>query len=169
MRCGEELPACLNCTSTGRTCDGYRREQESFGPAGSMSVWRLNRAPTFFTTEESRSLRFFQERTTLQLGEFFPDNFWKELVPQVARSEPSVRHALIALSSFHERFVQQQQGLGGDESSFGLRQYNSAIRELLDSRALQRSPLVGLLCCLLFTSIEVGCSCRSPVAISRFL
>ena len=85
------------------------------------------------------------------------------MVPQIAHMEPSVRHALVALSDFHEQFALER-GPKPEEPRFGLEQYNLAIRELLDSRARQASPLISLLCCLLFISIEVGFQSHNFVA-----
>ena len=96
-------------------------------------------------------MRFFRERTVCQLNAFFGSTFWSEVVPRIAYNEPSVRHALIALAGFHERFTSGSKDR--ERSCFGLQQYNLAIRTLLHSN--QDLPLVGLLCCLLFISIEL--------------
>ena len=119
----------------------------------SSSVWQLILAPTQFKGKELRSLRFFEERTASQMNGFFPCDFWNELVPQIAHAEPSIRHALVALSGFHEQFMLQD---SADESyaNFGLQQYNLAIKELLNSWT-RGNPLVALLCCVLFVAIEV--------------
>ena len=122
-----------------------------------MHVLRAALAPNPFSSAELRSLAFFRERTALQIDSFFPSAFWGVLVPQIAHREPSIRHALIALSDFHEQFMLPS-GSNGERPYFGLRQYNLAIRELLDPCATQRTPLIYLLCCLLFVAIEVGCS-----------
>ena len=80
-------------------------------------------------------------------------DFWSWLVLSVADTEPVVRHALYALSELHEQFLSDR-GSRGRESRFALRQYNTAIR-LLRHDTGSSSPLVYLLCCLIFVSIEV--------------
>lgn len=154
IKCGEERPACIKCTSTGRICDGYSGLGiEPWTQPDLMPAWEATIAPTPFRGKESRSLLFFRERTVHQLNSFFPNHFWSDIVPQIAQTEPSVRHALVAFSGFHERFVR---GSIPVDEHFGFKQYNLAIRQLLECRSSQISQLIGLLCCLLFVSIEVG-------------
>ena len=129
----------------------------SWNRSGSTHVLRAALAPNPFSAEELRSLLFFRERTALQIDSFFPSTFWGVLIPQIAQREPSIRHALIALSDFHEHFMLPGSS-NGERPCFGLRQYNLAIRELLNPCANQKTPLIYLLCCLLFVTIEVGCS-----------
>ena len=164
VKCGEERPVCLRCSSTGRKCEGYERQTYLYVPGGreeeggfrsTSSQWQLALAPTPFKGRELRSLRFFEERTAAQLNGLFPEDFWGELVPQVAHAESSIRHALIALSGFHESFLVAGSGEGGEANRFGFQQYNLAIRELVHPQMKEGSPLVALLCCLLFISIEV--------------
>jgi len=106
-----------------------------------------------FTGKELRYLGFFRENSVSQMSAFFPNTFWRDQVPQIAHAEPSIRHALLAFASFHEHFT-----LGGgsrnDHTRFGLQQCNLAIKGLVQSS--QGSPLIALLCCLLFISIEVS-------------
>ena len=89
------------------------------------------------------------------MSPFFPSSFWSKLVPQIAYSEPSIRHALIALSGFHEQFMLRDVSFSSVKFRYGIQQYNLAIRKLLDLHTRQGSPLVSLLCCLLFISIEL--------------
>jgi hypothetical protein len=51
---------------------------------------------------EHRHLDFFYSQTAPSLAGYFDSRFWSILVPQLACSEPSVQHAMIALASFHE-------------------------------------------------------------------
>ena len=89
------------------------------------------------------------------MNTFFSSCFWSEIIPQIAHTEPSIHHALVTLSVFHEQFILQDCPNNNEQSRFGLQQYNLAIRALLDSKTFQSSPIVGLLCCLLFISIEL--------------
>ena len=54
------------------------------------------------TKVEHRHLDFFYSQTAPSLAGYFDSRFWSILVPQLACSEPSVQHAMIALASFHE-------------------------------------------------------------------
>ncbi|OAA49476.1 C6 zinc finger domain protein [Metarhizium rileyi] len=102
---------------------------------------------------EARALQFFVERTAIQFGKFAPDDLWSSRVLQLAHSNTCIRHALIALSSYHERYWSRD--IGG-ETSYGLRQYNLAIGELVKSGADRPSYLhIQLVSCTIFICIEI--------------
>jgi hypothetical protein len=116
------------------------------------------------TTElEAHSNEFFHERTTLQFTEYISDRLWTEIIPQIAQEEPSIRHALYALSSFHENFSDEER-LRRDPlrhrqtQQFAIAQYNQAIGNLLGPQSDDEKPPlhVQLLSCLLFITIEVS-------------
>ncbi|PKK53928.1 hypothetical protein CI102_1177 [Trichoderma harzianum] len=67
----------------------------------------------------------------IHLSMFFPDEFWSTRVLQLAYSEPCIWHALVALSTYHERYINRSPG--GD-ASFALRHYNLAINSLSSVR-----------------------------------
>jgi hypothetical protein len=127
VKCDETKPDCLRCIRTGRKCDGYA----SSLPISEASVTdNSNRYPPFAprnrpppsnltqsmssivlrdslqdfrgTKLEHRHLDFFYNQTAPSLARYFDSRFWNILVPQLACSEPSVQHAMIALASFHE-------------------------------------------------------------------
>jgi hypothetical protein len=56
------------------------------------------------TKPEHRQLCFFYSQTAPSLGAQFDSEFWCVVVPQIARFEPSVQHAMIALASYHENW-----------------------------------------------------------------
>lgn len=162
MKCGEERPGCLRCTSTGRKCDGYELAVAPWRPPPG-SVWHVITGPSpnqCLTPKQQRSLQFFREQTVPQMNAFFSDVLWSDLIPQLAHQEPSVGHALSALSWFQEQLLLDG-AIKSRQFSFGLQEYNMAIRKLLDTKKKQTSPLIGLLCCLLFVATEV-CSSKSP-------
>lgn len=70
----------------------------------------------------------------------------------LAQEERCIRHALLALSSYHERYLYQQGH--SSEAPFALSQYNQAIKSLISSRG--ESPHLNLLTCLIFICIEAG-------------
>jgi len=97
---------------------------------------------------EARSLEFFQLKSLAIFDDIFEDDsFWSITVLQLAQSESSIYHGLLALSSYHE----------GSHESFGLRQFNLAIRALLhppiDSGPVSKE--VQVISCLIFFHIEV--------------
>jgi hypothetical protein len=135
--------------TTGRICDGYQQAPGARGPlsaAPSTHPWAM--------PAETRSLQFFVEQTAVQFGAFLPDDLWSVRMLQLAHSSSCVRHALVALSAYHERFR-----AGGGEThqsssseAHGLRQYNMAIRALRDDPTMH----LQLVSCTIFVCIEVG-------------
>jgi hypothetical protein len=96
-------------------------------------------------------LQFFVEQTAVQFGTFVPDDLWSSRVLQLAHSNTCIRHALVALSSYHERYWSRD---AAGEPLYGLRQYNQAINELV--RADRSSHLhIQLVSCTVFICIEV--------------
>ena len=113
---------------------------------------------------ELRCLDYFCAKTVFELAEFdYKSEFWSILIPQAARHEPVIHHALLALSATHERFRRGDVDLCRpwvqDREKFALKHYNKAIQLLLKPPDGQPKPIdVCLLGCLLFASIEV---CKS--------
>ncbi|KAF5588633.1 Zn(2)-C6 fungal-type DNA-binding domain-containing protein [Fusarium pseudoanthophilum] len=120
VKCDETRPSCLKCTSTGRTCDGYEEVVAKQSPIHGVIVGYGN-------SQEARSIQFFIERTLSQLTSFFPDEFWGISVLQVAQYEPSISHALVSFSAYHEAFTN---GIPGDKIPYALKHYNLSIMEL---------------------------------------
>ena len=139
-------------TSTGRTCDGYDRQYRSklLPQITALDLFRV-RTNLGNTTQESQYLQFFMERTVMQLQTFFPDELWNNCLPQVAYSESSIRHALVAFSLYHERYMQNR----NDDATFALTQYNLAIKELTKDRGSPK-PQIQLMSCLIFICIHVS-------------
>ncbi|BCS21725.1 uncharacterized protein APUU_22157A [Aspergillus puulaauensis] len=111
--------------------------------------------------EEKRQLHRFRNILTEKLAQPFGSHFWNSLVLQLSQSEPAVLHAALALTSAHERFVQDQGRL--DFSSvapsglFSLRQYNQAIRALISNTSLETtlSLRIAIVSCVLFVCLEI--------------
>ncbi|KHN94345.1 C6 zinc finger domain protein [Metarhizium album ARSEF 1941] len=136
---------------TGRICDGYDSPPAKGVTTSSLTLTRI--AASSSTTQEVRALQFFVERTAVQFGTFVPDDLWSSRVLQLAHSNTCIRHALVALSSYHERYWSHD--VGG-ETPYGLRQYNLAISELVKSGAERPSYLhIQLVSCTIFICIEI--------------
>lgn len=106
--------------------------------------------------QEARSLQFFDEKTLTQLQAFFPDELWSKSLPQIAYSHSSVRHALVALSAYHERYVNRQSRDGLED--FTASQYSLAVKALTGHGA-ESSWQIHLISCLIFICIEVTSLC----------
>lgn len=92
---------------------------------------------------------------------------------QLSQREKSVWHAIVALGSLHEKFVEKERRLSGldflrrEQDAFTIREYSTAIRALLSpsDKANDQSVASGfgnltidvcLISCILFTCFEVG-------------
>jgi hypothetical protein len=60
------------------------------------------------STSEVRALEYFRCVTATGLSTWFAEIFWKYQLPQVAHTEPSIRHALIAISATYEALEAQR-------------------------------------------------------------
>lgn len=134
-------------------------------PSEALIQWPLSAPPVelFGSDKERRSFHFFRTTTAYQLSGFCGDGFWDKLILQAAHHEPSVRHAVIALGSLHERFIKHN-GLTSRSDpllhldEFALKQYSLAIRSLFDEVSAQEKPAAVDIClvtCVLFACFEV--------------
>jgi hypothetical protein len=173
VKCGEEKPACLRCTSTGRHCDGYedirigKRNSQSASklPSGSSSPGALaiilGSSPDLDADfQERRGFHFFIHRTASEISGYLPSEFWDTLLLQASHTDPAILHAVIALGSLHEIYEEHtsrclENGEALERRQFALQQSNKAIRHL--STQLSIAPPSGeviLICCLLFICLE---------------
>ena len=159
VKCGEERPSCIQCTSTSRKCDGYDLPTLIWTTSKKSSEPQfptLSQVPVSnsFNGQELRSLNFFLDKTTAQIGSPFSRNLWTNIVPLLAQSQVSIKHAVIALSGFHEQFSFE------NDSKFALvgsslTHYNHAIQKLVYPGTTKPSPVISLLSCMLFFAIEL--------------
>ncbi|OJJ51783.1 hypothetical protein ASPZODRAFT_12590 [Penicilliopsis zonata CBS 506.65] len=172
VKCGEERPACLRCTSTGRKCDGYSTQaspsqssppsQSPPSPPASFNSLLLLPSPStslFTSDQERRSFHFFLSRTAPQLAGDFKCAFWERLLLQAAHHEPAIRHVTVALGSLHEHFERDEgapfrSGQMTAHSSFALRQYLRAMRCLMPAHGASQPLDVCLVSCILFACFE---------------
>jgi Fungal specific transcription factor domain/Fungal Zn(2)-Cys(6) binuclear cluster domain len=179
VKCDETLPHCVRCTSTGRKCDGYKVSTQETTPALQFlppdTVMRPLPIGIIGSLKERRSFDFFQKRTAPQISGFFGGDIWERLLLQATYHEPSVRHAIIALGSLHERF-EQDNGLvvhsdaNGWSDDFALRNYNLAIKHLVEplSSKGQQAIDVCLISCILFACFEVRHLKSAPASHSQW-
>ncbi|RDW91639.1 hypothetical protein BP5796_02804 [Coleophoma crateriformis] len=183
VKCDETKPQCMRCTNTGRKCDGYPHaaalDQDKSHSPGNFPVPASTSAhetpapvlefpsadPILLrhslldfqgTQIEHRYLDFFHSQTAPSLAGHFDGYFWTTIVPQIGCSEASVRHAMIALGSFHESFSLEEMGMTDSGLQFALRQYNKAIRDLTFSKKLREENVAAVLTtCILFICLDL--------------
>ncbi len=175
LRCGEEKPECRRCLDTGRECGGYALAHSR---PGAVACWRrpvASSAPLAAITSYSipfkipgsqkdrQKLHYFcvQGASDLSGSLSSSADFWTKTVLPCSHEEPTVRHALIALSSIHLDFVTTEcpSGESFDKELTSIEtlvQYNKALRQLRSYLCSTDQPSikVALICCALFYCFE---------------
>lgn len=109
------------------------------------------------SSEEQYYMGWFRARSMFKLPGAFISPFWKVVLMQSSVTEPAVRHAVLALSSFHCASV-----LGTDASKspmqnkITLEQYNNAITSLCTqfSTADAESVRTVVIACIVFVFLD---------------
>lgn len=166
VKCGEEKPQCVRCSSTGRKCEYAStivRTYTSAAPEITTPHASLSLLPNTGLRERRAFAYYFQHAATC-IGGGLDADFWHTTVPQICRSEPAVWDAMIAISSLfespnsssnlasmrqgHSRAFSQPQQDALDWYSRSV----SAVRQGIDRGGVD--SFVGLITCILFICIE---------------
>ena len=147
-----------------RACGGYETARRTKDPK--RLVWKqpallpaIKTFPDLATSSEQRSFEFFRSITAPSLSSDYDSSFWVATVLKFFHLTPSVRHAVLAVSSLHESLVYDGLHLSGklgDKQIFALQKYNKAIslfRQQVDHQN-DCEPIVPLLLCILFVCME---------------
>lgn len=165
VKCGEEKPNCKNCVKSNRECKYKinlpieRHEngnQVYHGPRWSLSADNcLKVLPG--TMEEREFVHIFCTKTARMLSGYSTSDLWCRLLPQLSHHEPTVRHAVVALSAAHAKRPSSSRALQKSHEVFVLEQYSKAIQSLrlLLSKAQGPCFTVLLVTCLLFSGLEM--------------
>lgn len=128
MKCGEEKPACIRCTSTGRTCDGYDNgvppRNRTLKFQRSAETAKLEFIKAYQWNEALRSMRpivcdingtssekkFFRRFRLLATDGMTNHvcsftTFWNRVTPQISHQDEAVKHAVIALGAAYQCFA----------------------------------------------------------------
>jgi len=183
VKCGEEKPACLRCTSTGRTCDGYdaqtsaakkrvavqqRPVQGSVArTSGSLRTLRPLAASIDGTDKERMYFNTYRRIVEEGMAHHVANAaaFWRITIPQMALVESPIKHAYVALGAALQSFQmrEKEQRDRGETSIltptelFGLDHYGRALSLLqkpADPEMADRIDVV-ILCCIAFVYIEI--------------
>lgn len=170
LKCDEQKPSCLKCTTTGRVCDGYSTfyTAQSSGDQRGRAVWFVKPAPPGTlsvhlpgTDRERRSFDFFRVQTFAELEIALNTPSWNRLILQLSHSNSIVRHAAVALGSLGERFLihdvltpQNQEANACHD--YGLLQYQKALQGLRENIHQNGEDTISLILisCFLFICFE---------------
>ncbi|RAH56486.1 C6 zinc finger domain protein [Aspergillus piperis CBS 112811] len=167
IKCDEAPGACKNCTSTGRTCDGYDFTRLPTSVGGhlhnaSRPKFQLRVCLPGMSSDERRCFTYFQTHTVPRMVGFFDSELWQRLALQLSQAETAVCHAVVALGALHQdseargMLVQKVDLDRNDHHRFALEQYNRAI-SALQKRLQSNDPqarLAVLMCCVTFVFFE---------------
>jgi hypothetical protein len=161
VKCDETYPACKQCTSTGRACDGCALPSNEWEVVTVSSISSSpNRRPNLarYDDKAEACFAFFQHRTVDYLTGLL-DQQWKPVVLRAAEQNDAIYHAVLAIGSMHKTTMSRQSlstDLNDDE--YAVRQYTRSLR-MLASRS-ESDPVakidVILAACILFVGFEVG-------------
>lgn len=156
----------IRCTSTGRKCDGYSTSPNAAHtivfPVTQSSAVRRNVVSPLSGDKDLHYLEFYHHVAAPSMSiDGFDQDFWSQSCLQMAQSEDSVRHALIAIGylnrSQNGSLKSARTGLAATagQETF-LIHYNKAIKSIA-SRISEPSytPEVALVTCFIFVGIEI--------------
>ncbi|KAL5337454.1 hypothetical protein BJX70DRAFT_369430 [Aspergillus crustosus] len=163
VKCGEEKPQCLRCTSTGRRCD-YG------GPVLEHHAIIPRVLPTAsLESRERRAFEYYFFHAAPSLSDALDLDFWRGTVLRICGTEPAVWDAIAALSTFYEHpppikrvatyQIEDSDQLSRPRSkthSDALVWYSRSLKSLQDQ--IQRGVVnhaVALVSCVLFLCIEM--------------
>lgn len=113
--------------------------------------------------DEIRSFRFFLDVTAPSFAGVFDLDFWLGEIPRACHSDAAIWHAVISLGAIHECYAAASQGRPyapslkanrGPGFEFALRQFNSAIRLLVENQtASTEDKWRALIASVIFTIV----------------
>jgi hypothetical protein len=193
VKCDETKPSCRRCLRFNGECDGYEVDlartlskmimPKSLAPIAPKVV---PSTPTESPTSafghdlwpassngdlEYRYFRFFHEKTVFRLSGYLDETLWNRLVLQACETEPSIRHAVIAIGALDMAFesgeiaqnsnrpaspqTDETRGQIASHHRFALQQYAKAIKQMRDTLSEPRRDMRNtLIACLLFVCFE---------------
>ncbi|EAW11725.1 Zn(II)2Cys6 transcription factor domain-containing protein [Aspergillus clavatus NRRL 1] len=166
VKCGEEKPNCLRCTSTGRKCEYSSAAQSRQHPSSIAPILAIPPSVLPNTVwRERRAFAYYAQYAAPFIAGGLDLDFWARVVPQVCRSEPAAWDAINAISALFESpdpcfdpvWLSRGDGFRNLHPNHrdALRWYS---RSLSSMRArIQRGSIdanVALISCILFICIE---------------
>lgn len=170
IKCDETKPACVKCTSTGRTCDGYPvkgdAQRDPTANSQIVPVWAQSIPDELSVgiggdSAERRGFHFFQFYVWPELTSELGSVYWERLILQASHADAAMRHAAIAFGSLGERLQITNVMTFDNEDANRLQNiaclhYYKAIKELRKqiSSGQERSVEFTLLACFIFICFE---------------
>ena len=173
VKCDEAKPACVQCSKTGRVCDGYEDKSSVTTIQRSRTRWNVTPknqplpsifrlAPRFSGDEnEIHSFDFFRSCIGPIVFQAFNLSVVDQMIMQLAHSDNTVKHAVVALGSLGEQLAKYRSlgplALNRDSRLHFARVQNAqAICQLRKqlSNGQQQSIELALIACFLFVIFD---------------
>lgn len=129
-------------------------------PVASTSIPSpLRSGPAFESSNAHRSFHFYHAVTAPSLAVEYDASLWTSVVPMLCESEPSILHAMLAVSILSESLIhkrRKQHGKHRHEELLALQHYNKAI-SFLQKRLNGQEPaelVTSLIVSILFACLE---------------
>ncbi|KAJ5656108.1 hypothetical protein N7507_008058 [Penicillium longicatenatum] len=156
VKCDEGKPICRRCTIGFRKCEYNTARRVPLRNIVTVYLPPAQGQPSLFVND--RGLDFFHRNLAQKLDGQFAPQFWSKLVLQLSHSEPSIRHAVSAITVIYQDVESSLQHPAGyvNANLQAQQEWNKAMKSL--SARIEEHPnsnLVPLTCCLLFTCIEL--------------
>lgn len=184
VKCGEEKPFCFRCIKFGIECDGYEPPliacQQQVKPKKThlllpkqdtnkySTSFGLSYEPScslFSTEQDHRYFDIFCSKTAFEILPLFETGALRQILLQACVSEPSIRHAVVALGAldktaesqadFHSFNLDDRTENPLQHHEFALRQYATAVKEMRTASAKGTQDMrTTLLTCLVILCFE---------------
>ncbi|KAF7715009.1 Fungal Zn(2)-Cys(6) binuclear cluster domain-containing protein [Penicillium ucsense] len=158
VKCGEEKPHCVRCTSTGRQCDyDHSRSRQNQKP---VSACQQIPQRTISTTSsvvwrERRAFAYYYQNAASAVGGQLDLDFWRRFVPQICQKEPAVWDAIISISALFESPEAISDAKENRNHQDALEWYARALSRVRQQIARGAVGIfVGLVSCVLFLCVE---------------
>ncbi|KAK1579143.1 uncharacterized protein LY79DRAFT_564892 [Colletotrichum navitas] len=172
VKCDETRPFCLKCTKSPRgpgVCEGYPSEQKRANhcapivPKGTRRPLAALIEPGYETSLFTGPERGYFEFWLRLIGSIylFPNDIMHRVVPQLARQEPAIKHAALAMAGMARALVpslvyrsDKELHSNGPHYEFALQHYGRAMKLLRSSQPTSENMLWAIICCVLFITFE---------------
>lgn len=142
IKCDEKKPACDNCTSKGRQCQGYEAWLVTWQPNQAAAVIQQpspNQSPFPAIPEpQGRQLFYlFRQNFVVDVSAVFPSDFWRRGALLACQEYPATWHAALAIGALYRSA--QRSTEGADDAAIILQKEQKAADEVEALKHCSRS------------------------------
>ncbi|KFZ02791.1 hypothetical protein V502_11507 [Pseudogymnoascus sp. VKM F-4520 (FW-2644)] len=181
-KCDQTRPACIQCTSTGRTCDFLSSptpnyiDKDAVNTSGVLSAGPLGNKKTQYCfiknfptpkmappppylnlngPDDIINFEYFQMVSTREFSAYFNTTLWEQIILKAAHTEPFVLHAALAIGSLSRHNLQAPAYMAS-ALEYSMKKYSLASKMLGDRmRNGTADWKLAVLGSLMFLAIEV--------------